>query len=70
MNKYFITYFHKENTSLGFGNCVITSKKEIINFKDIEEIEQKITKDNNFEKAIILNYKKLNKKRKSKRKYY
>ena len=62
MNKYFITYFHKENTSFGVGNCEITSKKEIINFKDIQEIEQKIKKDNNFKGVIILNYKKLIKK--------
>lgn len=64
MNKYFIAFLHKSNISLSFGvgNCEITTKKEIINFKDIQEIEQKIKKDNNFEKVIILNYKKLIKK--------
>lgn len=58
MNKYFIAYFHKGNKSFGVGNSEITSKKEIINFEDIQEIEQKIKKDNNFEEVIILNYKK------------
>ena len=61
MNKYFITYFHKGDASFGAGNCVITSKKEIINFKDIREIEQKIKKDNNFEEVVIINYKKTSK---------
>ena len=62
MNKYFIAYFHKGNKSFGVGNSEITSKKEIINFEDIKEIEQKIKKDNNFEEVIILNYKKIKQK--------
>lgn len=62
MNKYFIAYFHKGNKSFGVGNSEITSKKEIINFEDIQEIEQKIKKDNNFEEVIILNYKKIKQK--------
>lgn len=62
MNKYFIAYFHKGNKSFGVGNSEITSKKEIINFKDIKEIEQKIKEDNNFEEVIILNYKKIKQK--------
>ncbi len=59
MSKYFIVYFHKGKTGFGVGQCETTTLKEINKLEDIQEIEENIKEENNFEEVVILNYKKL-----------
>ena len=59
MNKYFISYFYKNNLNFGFGNSEFNVLEGILDFDDIDQISEIIKEKENFEEVVILNYKKL-----------
>lgn len=54
---YFVSYVFGKNFQFGTGNCDVYRKTEILNCKDIRQIQEKIEKDNKLEGVTILNFK-------------
>jgi len=54
---YFVSVvYYKENNVFGFTNFSITNQPKIKNIDDLESLQNRIMKKENFKNVVILNY--------------
>lgn len=57
---YYVVYTHQTHIiELGYGCCFVTRNKPLKDNNDLLELQNTIEKENNFEKVVIINFKRM-----------
>lgn len=57
MHDYFVSFWWVKRKAYGFGNTVVGVDCRICDCDAIRAIEQKLTKENDLDKVVLLNFK-------------
>ena len=57
---YFVSYLHREGTTFGVAQSVITKEKPVSNHNDIQELTEDFKDFHASDECVIINYKLMN----------